>query len=375
MKIAILSTFYPLRGGIATYGAALLSALEKEGHVVKAFTFSRQYPDFLFPGKSQYITEEDNVEKIASEEVLDSINPITYYTTAKKIKAFKPDVLITQFWMSFFGPSVGTVAKLLKKDCITLSILHNVIPHEGRFFDKPFTKYYLNQHHCFVTMSDVVEKDLRSYESEKPSLVRAHPLYNHFGDPQNQEEAQLKLGVESDKKTLLFFGFIREYKGLDILIKTFDQLDDSYQLLIAGEVYGSFDSYMQLIQENRNKERIHIFNQYISDQEVGDYFSVADVCVLPYKSATQSGITSIALHFEVPLIATDMGGLKELIINGETGEIVPSATVEDLKRGIDTFFINDPQQYKSKIVELKKEMSWENFAAHLEDFIFKLKRK
>ncbi|NLR90968.1 glycosyltransferase [Flammeovirga agarivorans] len=369
MRIAILSTFYPLRGGIAQYGGALYNALEAEGHQVKAFTFSRQYPDFLFPGKSQYVTESDSTDVIESEELLDSINPLSYISTANAIKKFAPDVLITQFWMSFFGPSCGTVAKLVGQQCKVISILHNVIAHEGRFFDKPFTKYFLNQHHGFVTMSSAVEKDLRKYTTTLPSLERPHPLYDHFGEIEDKVATRKKLGIATNKKTLLFFGFIREYKGLDLLIKAFDLLDDSYQLVIAGEVYGSFDEYQALIDENQNKENIFIFNQYIADQEVGQYFSVADVCVLPYRSATQSGVTAVALHYEVPLIATDVGGLKELVVSGQTGEIVSKADVDLLHQTLLHFFNNDLNVYHEHIRALKKDMSWSSFAKYLTEFI------
>ncbi|MBD0403314.1 glycosyltransferase [Flammeovirga sp. EKP202] len=372
MRIAFLSTFYPYRGGIAQFGGALYKALEQQGHEVKAFTFSRQYPDFLFPGKSQYVDEKDNSDHIPSEELLDSINPLTYLKTAKEIRAYQPDVLVTQFWMSFFGPSCGTVAHFVGKDCKVVGILHNVIPHEGRFFDKPFTKYFLKPHDAFVTMSEAVESDLRKYEPMKPSALRPHPLYDHFGEIEEKDEARRTLKINEELKTILFFGFIRDYKGLDLLIEAFGLMDDSYQLVIAGEVYGSFESYDKLIQENKNKERIHCFNQYISDQEVATYFSASDVCVLPYRSATQSGVTAVSLHFEVPLIATDVGGLKELIKPGETGEIVAEADVNLLFDGIERFFENDAAVYQGHIQDLKVEMSWDKFGENLIQFIEKL---
>ncbi|MBB3698646.1 glycosyltransferase [Flammeovirga yaeyamensis] len=368
MRIAILSTFYPFRGGIAQYGNALFTALEQLGHNVKAFTFTRQYPNFLFPGSTQYVTDKDTTEQLQSEEVLDSINPITYYTTAKSIEKFAPDLVITQYWMSFFGPSLGTVAKLLKDKYKVISILHNVIPHESRVIDKPFTSYFLKQHHGFITMSASVDQDLKAFIPNASSLERPHPLYNHFGAIADKEASRKELGLQEDKKTLLFFGFIREYKGIDLLIQAFDELDDSYQLVIAGEVYGSFDVYQQLIDQNKNKDRIHCFNQYISDQEVSTYFSAADVCVLPYKSATQSGVTAVALHFELPIIATDVGGLKELVIPGKTGEIIYKAESKLIAKTIIEYFDKDTSEYSSNIKALKQEMSWDNFAKKLVNF-------
>ncbi|OHX68212.1 glycosyltransferase [Flammeovirga pacifica] len=368
MRIAILSTFYPFRGGIAQYGTALYSALKEQGHTVKAFTFSRQYPDFLFPGTTQYVTESDGTEPLESEEILDSINPITYYQTAKSIEKFAPDLVITQYWMSFFGPSIGTVAKLLKHQCKVISILHNVIPHESRIIDSPFTSYFLKQHHGFITMSSAVDKDLRSFVPQAASLERPHPLYNHFGQKSDQKKSRQQLGLDENKKTLLFFGFIREYKGIDLLIKAFNQLDDDYQLVIAGEVYGDFTVYQKLIDQNKNKDRIHCFNQYISDQEVTIYFSAADVCVLPYKSATQSGVTAIALHFEIPIIATNVGGLKELVIPGKTGEIIQEADSVLIEEAIKDYFGKDTSNYPSNIKALKEDMSWDRFASKLIEF-------
>lgn len=372
MRIAFLSTFYPFRGGIAQFGGALFKALEKEGHEVQAYTFTRQYPDFLFPGKSQYVDNDDTKEAIPSIEILDSINPFSYWKTAQAIKKFKPDVLITQFWMSFFGPSCGKVANLVGKDCKVVGILHNVIPHEGRFFDKPFTKYFLNQHDAFVTMSEAVEKDLRKYNPKTPSYLRAHPLYNHFGEIKNSKESKVSLGINQDLKTILFFGFIRDYKGLDLLIQAFDALDENYQLVIAGEVYGSFETYQNLIDENKNRERIFCFNNYITDAEVSTYFSASDVCVLPYKSATQSGVTAVSLHFEVPLIATDVGGLKELIQPGKTGEIVETISSKAIEATIMKFYSSNLENYKNEIRVLKKEMSWSNFATHLINYVEKM---
>jgi len=368
MRIAYLSTFYPFRGGIAQFNASLFRQLEKE-HDVQAFTFTRQYPDMLFPGKTQYITNDEMADPVKSIQTLDSINPLSYFFTSRQIKTFKPDLLIMKFWMSFFGPSLGTVAKFMTKDTKVITILDNVIPHEKRFFDSAFTNYFLKQNDGFIAMSETVKNDLVSLKPNAKFIIKEHPLYDHFGERIDRSEARRDLNIAQDKKTLLFFGFIRDYKGLDVLIKAFDLLDDTYQLIIAGETYGSFDKYQQLINSIKNKNQVYIFNDYITDNLVPTFFSAADVCVLPYKSATQSGITSIAYHFDIPIIATDVGGLKESIHHQSTGIIVNHAEPEPFALAIKEYFVNRlSTRFIPNIQKLNNELSWKSFADSLITF-------
>ncbi len=370
MRIAYLSTFYPLRGGIAQFNAALYNELIAQGHEVKAFTFSRQYPEMLFPGKTQYVTQDDVADKIDSAELLDTINPFTYLSTAKAIREFQPDMLLMKYWMSFFGPSLGTVARRLDSNTKVVTVLDNVIPHEKRFFDDAFTNYFLKAHDGFVSMSQKVDNDLKSIIPSAKSQLLPHPLYDHFGAKLDQGEARKQLNIPQDKKVLLFFGFIRDYKGLDILIDSFAQLDSSYHLVIAGEVYGSFDKYHAQIDQHPLKEHISVFNDYIGDHEVPKFFSSADVCVLPYKSATQSGITSISYHFDLPLIATNVGGLKETIFHNETGLICEQPNAQDLTATIQEFFnAGNTQKFEEGIQKLKDEWSWKTFAKNLTSFV------
>lgn len=368
MKIAYLSTFYPFRGGIAQFNANLYKALSV-GHEVIPYTFKRQYPDFLFPGKTQYITDEDNAVRIESIPVLDTANPLTYTSAAKKIAKEQPDILIMKYWMSYFAPSLGWVAGRLKKQgCKVITVLDNVIPHEQKFFDKPLTQWFIRQNSGFIAMSEAVKEDLLSLNPHVAYCLKAHPLYNHFGEKEDRSEARQVLGLHPEKKTLLFFGLIRDYKGLDLLIEAMDELDESYQLLIGGESYGSFNKYEALINQAKHPENIKVFNRYISDKEVPLFFSAADVCILPYKSATQSGITSIAYHFEIPLIATDTGGLKESIGQPGTGLICPEITSASIASTVRRFYENDRTGYANCIQELKASLSWENFAEILLDF-------
>lgn len=373
MKIAFLSTFYPLRGGIAQFNALVYRQFEKK-HPIKAFTFKRQYPNFLFPGKTQYVTPEDKADNIDSLQVLDSINPLSYIKTAKAIQKFQPDLILTKYWMTFFAPSLGFVLGR-NKQAIRVSILDNVIPHEKRFFDAPFNRCFLKRNDGFIVMSDKVLNDLLSIRPDAPYLRINHPVYDHFGEKLTQAFAQEKLGLDPNKKTILFFGIIRDYKGLDLLIEACSKLDDSYQLVIAGEVYGSFDKYTQQIKALQLEKRIHLFNQYISDDEVTNFFSACDVCVLPYKSATQSGITSIANHFLVPLIATDVGGLKETIEDQKTGLIVEKPDASLIASTIQTYFAQDLKSQFSENIQAENERnSWGNFCVKVEEFYIKLKK-
>ena len=374
MKIAFLSTFYPFRGGIAQFNANLYEELGKE-HQVKAFTFKRQYPSLLFPGKTQYVTEQDDAKVIESISVLDSINPFSYFSTAKKIAGLEPDVVIMRYWISFLAPALGTVARLLRRKGIkVITITDNIIPHERKFFDKPFAKWFLKPINGCIAMSSSVLEDMLSLTPDKPYILKPHPPYDHFGAKMEKNEACERLGIKPDKKNLLFFGLIRDYKGLDLLIEAMGHLDDSYRVIIAGESYGSFDKYRDqianLVAKNHSlAERIVIFNRYIDDYEVPAFFSAADLCVLPYKSATQSGITAISLHFEIPVVATRTGGLEESIEEPGIGILADEISAEGVVRAIESYFSHP---YKSLFTEnirkFKETMSWKSFAKALVNF-------
>jgi len=367
MKIAYLSTFYPYRGGIAQFNASLLQAFEQK-HEARAYTFTRQYPDFLFPGKTQYVTSNDNATLVNAERVLDSINPISYISAARKIKRFAPDILVMKYWMSFLAPALGCVAGSMKKSTKVITIVDNAIPHEPKFFDKPFAKYLFNRVDGFVVMSEAVRRDVLTLKPNAQCLFAPHPLYNHFGSTMDKLQSQYRLGLNPNKKTLLFFGLIRDYKGLDMLIEAFGKLPSDYQLLIAGEPYGDFEKYEKQIAALPNAHDVHAEARYITDDEVPLFFSAADVCILPYRSATQSGITSISYHFNLPMIATNVGGLQESIRDGETGVIV-APTADDIVNGINCFFVEgNIEKFKANIAQLKKELSWEVLANAIVDF-------
>ena len=373
MKIAILSCFYPYRGGISQFNACLYDELSRN-NIVKAFNFSRQYPEFLFPGKTQFVTADDEAVPIESDSLLDTANPFTYISTYRAIRDWKPDVLIVRYWMSYFAPSLGYITRRMKKHCKVISILDNVVPHEQRIFDTPLTKYFLTGSTGHITLCEAVSKDLLRLKEDARYTVIQHPLYSHFGKKKERSEVENKLGLTPGKKNILFFGLIRKYKGLDILLEAFDKLPEDYQLIIAGEPYGSFAPYQEIIDRISGKDRVIKVLKYIKDSEVTDYFSAADLAVLPYRSATQSGISSVAYHFEVPMIVTDVGGLKETIGDRGTGLVVNEGTPEAIRKEIERYF-GDPAIAEECIANIRMEkerLSWKGFAERLIGFIGEL---
>ena len=367
MKIALLSCFYPYRGGISQFNACLFEELGKTNDV-KAFNFSRQYPEILFPGKTQKVTEDDEAVPVRSTSVLDTANPFSYIRTFRQIRLWKPDLLIVRYWMSWFAPSLGYVCRHLRKDCKVIGILDNVVPHEPHFFDAPLTRYFLSGCDGYVTLCEAVSEDLLHLKKDAKFTVIPHPLYSHFGEKLQREEAEKRLGLAPGKKNLLFFGLIREYKGLDILLEAFAGLDESYQLIIAGEPYGDFGKYQKIIDDIPGaEERISKNLNYIKDSEVKLYFSAADLTVLPYRSATQSGISSISYHFEVPMVVTAVGGLKETIGDRGTGIVATEATPECIRKEIERYFAT-PSLKEAFVNEIRKEkqrLSWKSFAQKL----------
>ena len=369
MRIAFLSPFYPFRGGIAQFSDSLYISLSENAEV-KAFTFTRQYPKPLFPGKTQFVSESDTNRNIPVTRLLDSINPLTYYRTAKEIIKFNPDVVLMSYWMPFFAPSFGKVAGLLRKNGIkVILLLHNVIAHEKRFGDEALTKYFFNRCDGFVLLNKASEKDLLSIVPNAKYIIHPHPLYDHYGSKIDKLTARNFLGVPADKKTALFFGFIRDYKGLDILIDSFKELDDSYHLIIAGEVYGDFKKYEEQISRLGLAGRISLHIKYIPETDIPLYFSAADVCVLPYRTATQSGIIGMSYHFDLPVIVTNTGGLAEMVEENKTGLIVSEPKTRFIYEAINKYFSGDlKDKFAPFITGYKSRHSWKNLAEDIYSF-------
>lgn len=376
MRIALLSCFFPFRGGISQFNASLYLELGKS-HTVKAFNFTRQYPEFLFPGKTQYVTKDDDAVPIESDALLDTANPFTYGRTYRAIRDWEPDLVIISYWMSYFAPSLGYIARRLRKRCKVISILHNVVPHEPRFFDAPLTRYFLSGCTGNVTLCDEVAEDLKRLSPKALNITLFHPIYGHFGEKMPREEAEKALGLKPGMRNLLFFGLIRDYKGLDILLDAFGKLDSGYQLIVAGEPYGSFEKYRNIIDRSPAKDRIRLFTRYIKDSEVKVFFSASDLAVLPYRSATQSGISAIAYHFEVPMVVTDVGGLRQSIGDCGTGLVAPKADADCVVREIRTYFsdANLKTLCVNSIKAEKDRLSWRTFSKRLLEFSDNLYKK
>ena len=330
---------------------------------MKAFNFTRQYPDFLFPGKTQYVTPEDKAMPVESVRILDSANPLTWRKTARAILREKPDVVVFSYWMSYFAVSLCPVARILRRHGVkTVSVVHNAVPHEPKWFDKPLARWFFKKNDLLVSMCDAVTADIHSLCPDARIVQRPHPVYDHFGTRIPREEAQRQLGLDPQRRTLLFFGLIRDYKGLDLLIDAMPLLGPRYQLVIAGESYGSFEKYEAQIAASGCADRIKVFNRYIDDEEVPKFFSAADLCVLPYKSATQSGITAIALHFEVPVVATPVGGLAESIEKPGIGLMTAGISSQSLAETIPQLYDSGLDTFIANIRNAKQSMTWEVFA-------------
>ena len=372
MKIAYLSTFYPFRGGIAQFNALLYRQFEKLNIPVSAYNFTTQYPEILFPGQTQYATSEDNADPIPTQRIISSINPISYLQAASKIAKTEPNLLLMRYWLPFFAPALGTVAKKLKKKGTkSIVIVDNVIPHEKRFFDEAFTNYFLKNTDAYIVMSTSVERELLKRKPDANYIFHPHPIYEHFGEKIDKKEALEKLKLSTieeieNKKILLYFGFVRKYKGLDLLLEAFKNLDESYFLIIAGESYLSDSENKELqdiLDHHPKRQNIDVRLRYVSDQEVNLLFSAADANILPYRHATQSGVSAIAFHFEVPSVVTDVGGLRDLIEPYNAGTIANEPTPKAIQEAIEELFDKKNNiDYGQNLRAFKEKYSWENLA-------------
>lgn len=322
-RILIMGPAYPLRGGLATFNQRLAKQFIEEGHSCDIVSFSLQYPRLFFPGKTQYSTEPPP-ENIKIYSLINSVNPVNWFLIGKKLKSLQYDVIVVRYWIPFMGPALGTILRRVKKNKHTkiICIADNVIPHEHRAGDRTFTRYFLKVCDAFITMSDKVLKDLRFFETTKPAQLVHHPLYDNFGERLDKKTAREQIGLNSQDKIILFFGFIRKYKGLDLLIKAMGEekiKKEGIKLLIAGEFYEEEKPYLQLIKDYELQDKIILKNSFIADQEVRFYLCAADVVIQPYRNATQSGVTPLAYHFEKPMIVTNVGGLPSLVPDGKVG--------------------------------------------------------
>lgn len=367
-KVVIIGPAHPLRGGLATFNQRLAKQFMDEGHQCAIYSFSLQYPSFLFPGKTQY-SDEPAPENITIHTVINSVNPFNWIRIGNRIKKEKPDLVVVRFWLPFMGPALGTILRRIRKNNHTkiICIADNIIPHEKRMGDKPFTRYFLKSCDAFITMSEKVMNDLRLFQPAKPAQLVPHPLYDNFGSILSKAEARKHLGLPENEKIILFFGFIRKYKGLDLLFEAISYLKHQtsnlpagqagIKLLVAGEFYEDEKPYIELIEKLGIREQLILRTDFISDSEVKYYLCAADAVIQPYRNATQSGVTPLAYHFEKPMLVTNVGGLPSLVPHEKVGLVVepdPKAIAEDILR----FYQLGEDYFIPHLRNEKKKYSW-----------------
>lgn len=362
-KVIIIGSAHPLRGGgLTTFNHRLAKEFIAMGHKCIIYSFSLQYPSFLFPGKSQY-TNEPAPLGIEIKSVINSINPLNWIKVGRQLKKEKPDIIVVRYWLPFMGPALGTILRQAKKNKHTkiVCIADNVIPHEKRIGDKQFTKYFIKPIDAFITMSEKVLADLKTF-TQKPAALVQHPLYDNFGNHISKEEARKHLGLPVSDKIILFFGFIRKYKGLDLLLKSLPEIITEIpeiKLLVAGEFYEDETPYLNLIKELNIDKHLFLKTGFIPDSEVKYYLCAADVLVQPYKNATQSGVTPLAYYFEKPMVVTNVGGLPDLVPNEKCGLVVaPNPTA--IAGGIKRFYELGENHFIPHLRKEKEKYSWKN---------------
>ena len=358
-KIAIIGPAHPLRGGLTTFNHRLAKEFIALGDDCVIYSYSLQYPSFLFPGTSQF-TDEPAPANLTIYTIINSVNPLNWVKVGRRITKDRPDIILVRFWIPFMGPALGTILRLVMKNKHTriIGLADNIIPHEKRPGDKPFTKYFLGSCDAFITMSEKVMSDLRSIEKSKPAQLVAHPLYDNFGAAIAKDVAREKLGIDKKDKVILFFGFIRKYKGLDILLEAMADArikEAGIKLLVAGEFYEDEKVYQEQIDRLGIRSQLIMRTQFIPDSEVVLYFCAADVVIQPYRNATQSGVTPLAYHYEKPMIVTNVGGLPAMVPDRKSGLVaaveptaIASAILEFYELG-EEFFIPHLRSEKQKL--------------------------
>lgn len=366
-SIVIIGPAHPLRGGLASYDERLAKEFMQQGHEVSIYTFSLQYPGFLFPGTTQY-SSEPAPKDLDIKVCINSVNPFNWLIVGLKLKKLKPDIIVVRYWLPFMGPCLGSILRLvrLNRHTSVVCIADNIIPHEKRLGDRAFTKYFVRPVDAFITMSEKVLSDLPKFVPGKPAMFVPHPLYDNFGEKISKEEAREKLKIKNEELIILFFGFIRNYKGLDILLDAMKLLGQKTQtsnikLLIAGEFYEDRKQYDEQIERLGIKGSLILKTDFIADSEVKYYLCAADVVVQPYRSATQSGVTPLAYHFEIPMIVTNVGGLPSLVPENKVG-LIATPDAASIADKIEEYFQIGQQHFIPYLKEEKKKYSWKKMA-------------
>lgn len=362
MRIIIVGTAYPYRGGLSAYNERIALEYINQGHEVEIYTFTLQYPSILFPGKTQFSTEAAPA-KLKILRKVNSINPLNWLKVGREIKAKNADLVLIKFWLPFMAPCLGTIACLARSNKKTkvISILDNIIPHEKRIGDRLLAAYFVRNVDGFVAMSKSVLDDVETFDRKKPKAFCPHPLYDNFGEKLSRNEALDKVKLPDMQRYMLFFGFVRDYKGLDLLLEAY--ADKRFRalhvkLIVAGEFYNNSEQYFAQEEKLGLKGEVIWCNDFIPDSEVKNYFSLADIIVQPYKSATQSGVTQIAYHFEKPMLVTNVGGLAEIVPDGKVGYIVEPDAAEIADKLVDFFENKRYDAFHEYILIEKEKYSW-----------------
>jgi glycosyltransferase involved in cell wall biosynthesis len=359
-KVLIIGPAHPLRGGLATFNQRLAKQFADEGHECSIVSFSMQYPSFLFPGTTQYSSDPAPGD-VTIHTLINSVNPLNWLSVGNKLRKWKPDLVVVRYWLPFMGPALGTILRRVRKNKHTkiVCIADNVLPHEKRTGDIPFTRYFLKAPDAFVTMSEKVLGDLRKF-TNKPAQLVQHPLYDNFGEAISKEEARSFLGLGAAGKIVLFFGFVRQYKGLDLLLKAMADeriKKENIRLLVAGEFYEDEKPYLQLIKENNLEQQVILKTSFIPDSEVKYYLCSGDCVIQPYKNATQSGVTPLAYHFEKPMIVTNVGGLPSLVPHEKVG-LVCEPQPQSIAEAILRFYQLGEQYFIPHLRSEKEKYLW-----------------
>lgn len=373
LRLSMIGPLPPYRGGIAQFATCSWEALVAAGHQVQALSFTRQYPGFLFPGKSQFDPARPRLPGPVLRRI-DSVGPWSWFRAAREIAEFEPDLLFFHHWMPFFSPAYGTIlrrARRLVPGLKSYTLVHNAIPHERRPFDARLNRWFLGQNDGYIVLSEEVERDLWLLGLRQPVRRIHHPVYDRFGRPPSREEARARLGISADMPLILFFGYVRAYKGLDVLLEAFAEARrhlPELRLIVAGEFYEDEKKYREQIGRLGVARAVEIRNAYLPDAEVATLFAACDVVVQPYLTATQSGVAQVAFHFEKPMILTDVGGLAEIVQDGRAGLVVPPADPDALADAIERFFAeNLADQLIEGVRGRKSEFSWDRLVEALED--------
>tara|TARA_B100000902_G_scaffold3855_1_gene4929 strand:- start:193 stop:1323 length:1131 start_codon:yes stop_codon:yes gene_type:complete len=372
-KVIIIGPAHPYRGGIANFNNSLADAFFKNGDDIEILSFKLQYPSFLFPGKTQF-ESSDPPKNIKIKSIINSINPFNWFNVAREINRKNPDFVIIRYWLPFMGPCLGSIARLLNKKIKILAITDNIIPHEKRFGDFFLTKYFVSSCDAFVTLSASVLEDLTQFTKSKNKKFTPHPIYDTFGEKIDKSVAKKNLELNINDKYLLFFGFVRKYKGLDLMLHAMsDQRikDLGIKLIVAGEFYDNIDFYLDLINELDIDSNIILKSDFIDERDVKNYFCASDMITQTYRTATQSGVTQIAYHFERPMLVTDVGGLAEIVPHKKVGYVTTQEPKIIADAIVDFYTNNRELDFEKNTKTEKLKFSWQNLIHTIEDLVSK----